>query len=251
LFCAAPSPNFIITGAATVLVNGQPAARVSSKTLHPPKGEVSVGSANVLIGGPSGGAALGDGGSASPGAATDACMAARAGRHTPGRPAQSYGNCSLECARMIMNRERAKRGLPPLTEDEVLADAIQKGLAVNNPGKHNHGAASADGQSKILAGQGVPSDVVPQSPEAVQGAVAEGKGVIVTVNPYYWGPDVKPDCFHAIVVTGVVYDEDGNPKAYIISDTGLGVCGKTLTVAEFNAALVTGAPMPVSKARVW
>jgi hypothetical protein len=152
---------------------------------------------------------------------------------------------------MIMNRERAKRGLPPLTEDEVLAEAIQKGLAVSDPGQPDHGAASADGQARLMAGHAVPSDIVPQSPEAVQGAVAEGKGVIVTITPYYWGPYVGPKWFHAIVVTGVVYDEDGNPKAYIINDTGLGVCGKTLTVAEFNAALIKSASMPVTKGRVW
>ena len=244
LKCMVAAPNFITTGAGTVFVNGKLAARVGSKTLHPPSGEIIEGSSNVFIGGPAGGATLGD-----PDAGTAACQAAMSTRHTPGKTQQSYGNCAVESWRIIINRGRAAKGLPPISEDDLLAQAIALGLAVNNPGGHNHGAMSSPDQAKLLGVHGIENGLIPQSPQSVQAVVAEGKGVVVTIHPYHWGSYVTPDWYHAVAVTGVEYDENGNPKAYIINDTGLGTCGLKLTASQFDQNSVNGVPIAVTKAK--
>ena len=44
--------NFIVTGSQTVEINGKLAARKTDFTMHPGRGKIVEGSANVIIGGP-------------------------------------------------------------------------------------------------------------------------------------------------------------------------------------------------------
>jgi hypothetical protein len=209
-------------------------------------GTMAIGSSNVLIGGPSAGVTLGN-----PNAGTAACGAAKSTRHTPGRDAQSYGNCGLESCRAMINKRRAEQGLPPATEDEVLTEAIKAGTARNHPGGHDHGASGGDGTAKVLEANGIPAETAPQSSEAIQQAAAEGKGVIIHIHPYHFGDYVDDEWHHWVTVTGVEYDANGNVSAVIVNDTGLGVCGLHLTPAQFHKDLVPGASMVVTKGRVW
>src|SRR6266436_5162077 len=97
-FCAGP-PDFIVTGSSSVFVNDLMAARSTDKTMH--GGLITLGSVNVLIGGPVAGATLGN-----PVAGQAACVAAAAGRNPPAAlglpansPGQNYNNCGVESSR--------------------------------------------------------------------------------------------------------------------------------------------------------
>jgi uncharacterized Zn-binding protein involved in type VI secretion len=241
--CAGPA-DFIVTGAATVKVGGQPAARLSDKTMH--GGVVAVGAGNVMIGGPTAGVTLGD-----PAAAAKDCAALADTRHTPGRRGQSYGNCGIEAWRAIINRQRAADGLPPLTEDDAMQRALELGVAGHDPAKPwAYGATSADGRVKLLQDQGVDASAEPGSSAAVQQAVAERRGVSASVYPYWYWPGwtgVQPDAQHEIQITGVEFDENGNVKAYIISDSGLGQCSLRVSASDFVYAQIPGAPITVTK----
>ena len=100
--CASPAPDFIVTGAAMVIVNKKPAARMLSKTAH--GGTIVGGEPTVLIGGPSAGSTLGNSG-----AGTAACAAAASGRAS-GSTQQSGQNCSLEAPGRSSTRWRRPAG---------------------------------------------------------------------------------------------------------------------------------------------
>jgi len=238
----------VISGAGTVFVNQKPAARATDRTTD---GSILIGSGNVFIGGPTVGMA------GAPDAQKEACKEAAKTRANQS-PTQSHGNCGLESWRNLINKERAAKGQPPLTEDELLSEGHKGGWAGNHPGKHNHGASNADGRVKMLEEHGIPAETQPQSVETIEQAVREGKGVSASVHPYWHGPQVQPDpdkassWLHEVAVTGVEYDGEGKVVAFIVNDTALrGGCGKRIPVAEFDRALEKREPMTVTKKRAW
>ena len=230
--CAGPT-DFVVTGAATVLVGGKFAARLTEKTMHGP-GLVLGASPNVLIGGPSAGATLGGRGCAR------ACTAAANGRESK-KTKQSYGNCGIESSRQLINRATGK----DLSEQELFDDAVAHGEALQDdpitgrcPNPADVGGSSPDGRQKLLARHGVTSKLVPQHPpnELMQ-AVAEGKGVITSHDAgKLWG-DKDQSGYHAILMTGIVFDEEGRPVEVITNDTGLGACGNGVPAKQFFGSL--------------
>jgi uncharacterized Zn-binding protein involved in type VI secretion len=227
--CGGPV-DFLVTGSGTVTVRSKPAARVTDKSMH--KGAVMVGSLNVKIGGPTVGVMLGD-----PDAAEQDCAALAATRHTPGQTRQSYGNCGIEASRAAINRARAARGLPPMTEDEALQRGIALGVAGHDPAKPwALGATDANGRVKLLKDQGVDASTEPGTPENIAQRVAEGRGVSASVYPYWYWPawaHSKLDAQHEIGITGVEFDENGNVKAYIVTDSALGDCHLRIDAATW------------------
>jgi uncharacterized Zn-binding protein involved in type VI secretion len=186
-------PNRMKTGASTVTFGGEFAARRTDLSDH--GGRIIVGSANVVIGGPTGMGCVG--------AATSLCRAMAAGRQSLG-PHQSYGNCVLESVRQIIRRAKASE----VTEDELKRHAEAAGC----------------------------------------------------VSPHEMSPDQYPDPGnHAVVVTGVELDKDGNVTAVFINDTGAGECGKKLPASQFAAAMrdlpshkeVGGSSLLVTKGAIW
>jgi uncharacterized Zn-binding protein involved in type VI secretion len=96
IICATGPLDYITTGAGTVRINNQPAAWLSSKTIH--KGFVFGLSPNVIYGGPSGGATVGN-----PDAAARMCEKGAEGRTNKNPYQQSKdNNCGCEAARMLL-----------------------------------------------------------------------------------------------------------------------------------------------------
>lgn len=169
--CAGP-PDFIVTGSATVMIDGMNAARQGDRTMHQPAGTVVMGFDTVDIGGPTVGVVLG-----ATAAATCACAEAAATRHPPpgvvwknGRPVpsgttqQSYGNCGVESARQIINAVHP----PGLTQEQLLAQAqtttaVPPGgttphpLAVTSAVTEENGGTWPWSTREILARNGVPA----------------------------------------------------------------------------------------------
>jgi uncharacterized Zn-binding protein involved in type VI secretion len=245
--CNGP-PDFVVTGSGTVTVNSQPAARATDKTMH--QGILLGGSGNVFIGGPTAGATLGN-----PAAGNAECEAVAASRHTPGAKRQSYGNCGLEAWRSIINRQRVAAGKPPLSEDDLLRRAQDLGAAGKNPAEPwAIGAGTADDRLKVLQDQGIDAASEADTPENLQQAVGERRGVSVSVHPYWYWPawtGAQPHWSHHILVTGIKYDENGEIKAYVVNDTGLGICGLEISAKDFAYAKHQGAPLTTTKKPVW
>src|SRR5690606_34460656 len=101
-------------------------------------------SPTISIGGPTTGVTVGN-----VAAGQEACQAAAATRAS-GKTKQTYGNCGLESLRQIINRDRAARGEPPVTESELLAEAVDNGLATR--GQPNEGDSHEPGENRTGGG---------------------------------------------------------------------------------------------------
>lgn len=230
-------PNPIVKGAVPVLIAGLPAARLSDLATHP--GSMIAGPCcpTVLIG-------LA-GKTQHHQAGTAMCQAAAGGRAS-GKTGQSYGNCGLESSRQIINRMGGN-----VTEQQLIDQSVQDGFASKEsplpPGQYNgnDGGTSPTKRKALLAHYGIDSTIEPSTPENMERAVQEGKGVIVSVDaaalwPTTHGISANPGDLHAIVVTGVEYDDAGNIKNYIVNDTGPGGgpnCGVAVPAATMEAAI--------------
>jgi len=251
--CVGPI-DFIVVGSSTVFVNDLMAARTADQTMH--GGLIGPGSINVLIGGPPGGATLGN-----PVAGQAACVAAVGGRNPSaalGLPAQtqsqSYNNCGVESSRQIINQANGSN----VSQEILLTQAMVNGQATAVPGNlQASGGTTPTTRVQLLQTNGVPASEVTPSMQNMQQAVAEHRGVIVAVMAgTLWGaaggiPAGQGP--HAILVTGLQYDATGKLQNVFINDTGMGTCTQPVPVATFQAALTArgGANHVVTNNPIW
>lgn len=221
--CVGP-PDTIAKGAFPVAIGSNPAARMSDNTAH--GGVIIAGCPTVLIG-------L-SGTAGNPGAGALACQSAAAGR-TSGTTSQTYNNCGVESSRQIINQSGAN-----VTENGLLQNAINNGNASGTPGtplQFANGGTGAAGRQAILTSNGVASTVMANTPQNMGRAMTAGRGVVVNLDAAaLWGPPTPAGSLHAVVVTGVEYDDAGNRVAAVINDTGTGQCGQRVPIGQFDAA---------------
>ena len=166
--CTPPAPvNFIVTGAAMVLVDGKPAARMTDKTMHPPPGLIASGSPDILIGGPTIGVSLGAG--------ADGALRERSGG---ARLQSQHSNPTTTAVPSVAARsssrppaEKPLRGLPPRPghgRRQRPKELVETGeFEIDNV---------KDRQA--ILNNGVTSTMQDSSMDNVMQAVAEKKGVI-------------------------------------------------------------------------
>jgi hypothetical protein len=247
-------PGIDIKGSPTVLVNGFRLARQDDEILEAIGGTSKIvgGCVNVLVG------CAGITGNVPAGQA--ACVAAAAGRNPPpgtvfppghgragqqipsGTPGQSYNNCGVEVSRQIINRSTGAN----VSQETLLNQSMATGSAVQKAGNAwASGGTTPDGRVSILAANGVAAHQEDASMQNMEAAVAAGRGVSVDVwagsMPNWAGQGLAPGTGgHNILVTGVEYDDDGNPINVIINDTGVGQCSQKIPFGQFQNALMGG-----------
>jgi uncharacterized Zn-binding protein involved in type VI secretion len=254
--CTCGPSDFIVTGSGSVTVNSLPAARATDKMMH--KGAVLFGSGDVVIGGPTVGATLGN-----ESEGDKNCKAMAAGREPPKgatykpggtqipshQQQQSYGNCGVESCRQIIHRATGRN----IGQEELLYWAIDRNLSVGSkdPAKlRGSGGTLPSNQRRILEENGVPAIEQQPTAENAAQAVAEGRGVIFSgwCAPIY---NNKQDGTHAVVISGVEYDENGDVKNFILCNSGDGNCDERLPVSRFHDAIVPSFSLIVTKDRLW
>jgi uncharacterized Zn-binding protein involved in type VI secretion len=232
-FCA-PVMDFIVTGASTVFINGLPAARRTDKTMH--GGIIISGAGDVIIGGPAQGVTLGD-----PDGWLQIFVQAAQGR-TSNSMKQSYQNCGVESARQILLAAGNE-----ITEGDLLDWAVDEGLAEDAPDPLERGGTNPQDRQDILNQQGIPSSLKPATQQEVAQAVAEKKGVISSHDAgKLWGDPSYNNSGHAVSVTGVSYDANGNISDVIISDTGTGDGRRSVPAAQYFGSLRPGRALNVT-----
>jgi len=177
------------------------------------------------------------------------CRAAANGR-TWGSLQQSYSNCAVESARQIINQARNKN----ISEDELLRFALSRGYADrasvvvrrNAPlGDGDGGAALNTKIVPLLRSYGVSATVQNSNWDNMARALVSGKGVIAQADAYYLWQGVVPDsqlqqmgkkAWHAVVVTGIEYDDGGNVTNIIINDSA-GQCSRKVPLNQWNKAI--------------
>ena len=240
--CVGP-PDVIAKGAFPVPIGNMPAARMTDQTTH--GGVITQGCLTVLIGlaGTTG----------NPMAGTAACQAASSGR-SGNSPTQGYQNCGVESSRQLINQATGSN----ITELNLLNSSINSNLAEGTPGSPlnplKDGTATTEQIAGILSSNGVLATSVPHSMGNIETALFQGRGVIVGVwrgnMPITQG--VLPNMGgHAILITGAVYDDNGNITEYIINDTGTGQCGAHIPANSLNNALMGGLDHITTNNPIW
>jgi uncharacterized Zn-binding protein involved in type VI secretion len=245
-FCLGPA-DAIVKGAMPVRMINMPAARISDLTAH--GGNIIVGCPTVLIGlaGISGNVLAGK----------KICAAMKAGRNPapgalgpggqqlqPNTAGQSYNNCGIEVSRQIITQST---GQSP-TQEQLFNGAQSNGWATSVPGNPYASGGTVPAGRQSIMGQppyNVQTTQVPPTMGNLETAVSEGKGVSTDVwasnLPTWAGQNLAPNTgAHNLLVTGVEYDDNGNPINVIINDTGMGQCGVSIPYAQFQAALIGG-----------
>lgn len=178
----------------------------------------------------------------------------RAGQQIPSNtPGQSYNNCGVESSRQIIS---VATGTTP-TQEGLLNQSMANGDAEQTPGNlYDSGGTSPDTRQNILANNGVPSSQQPNTPGSLESAVGGGNGVIMSVwagdMPNWAGRGIAPGTGgHAILITGIEYDDDGNPINAIINDTGLGQCSQSVPWSGLQGAARTDRPLNVTNNPIW
>lgn len=223
----------IVEGAMPVPIGGSPAARKTDATSH--GGKVLQGEPTVLIG------LAGTTGNVYAGKL--ACQNAAAGR-TSGSTSQSYNNCGVESSRQLINHATDA----DVSEDALLQQAIDNGWAADKAGdgtiQRPDGGTSASDRINILGANGVAAETVvnPQA-EAFELALSNGQGAIVALDAAALWPTTAPNVgampagsWHAVQVTGITYDDNGDIVEYTLNDTGTGQCGVVVDKATFDTA---------------
>lgn len=250
-----------IDGSPTVLVTGRhKIARQGDQILEAIGGMSSItgGCPTVLVG------CAGVTGNVPAGIA--ACVAARSGRNPPpgtvdnngnaiaaNTPGQSYNNCGIESSRQIINTSTSGN----VSQEALLNQSMASGNATQVPGSlFQSGGTDPAGRQAILAANGVPSHLEAGNMGNLQTAVSNGDGVIASVwagnMPNWAGQGVAPGTGgHAILVTGVEYDDNGNPTNVYINDTGMGQCGQKIPYNQFQNALRPGRDLNVTDKPIW
>ena len=191
-----------------------------------------------------------------------ACVAARAGRNPPpgtvyppghpqagtqipsNTPGQSYNNCGIEVSRQIINTSTGAGVSQETLFNQATSPA--NNWANNVPGNAWASGGTLPSQRvQILAANGVQAHQEAPTMENMETAVANGRGVSVDVwagnMPNWAGQGVAPGTGgHNILVTGVEYDDNGNPINVVVNDTGMGQCSQKIPYANFKGALIGG-----------
>jgi uncharacterized Zn-binding protein involved in type VI secretion len=246
--CIGPN-DLIVTGSDWVRYQGLPAARVGSKTMHGGK-VLPPCSPDVFIGGPEVGVLVGD-----PHEAAGECWDMAKGR-ADNSVTQSYSNCGVESARMIVNHATDAS----VTEDAMFDLATSKGWAksVVDPAtkkmdRFKSGGTPDKGRQSILGAYGVSSTSMSQNMASIEQAVAEGKGIIsIHKVGVLW--KTTQEGTHAVNTTGIRYGPDGKPQSVYVADTsgnGRQGCLTELPVDRYEKSLSSYWKMNVTDGPVW
>jgi len=242
----------ITEGEPTVRINGRFAARVIDAVSC--GGRIASGSPTVRIGRAVGQAAPSGQAQSNPAnnalAGQRMCLAAVKGRNlnTLNRRSrnltaamQSYSNCGVESARQIINQVTGRN----ITEDGLLQWALDNNLAlrdnpnvpIKTPPTKDDGATGYTGIWTILDHYNISSVTQPNNLNNIKKALASGKGVIAHVDSGVLWNNISDGKGHAVLVTGLEYDNNGKVTDVIVNDTGAGECSQKVPLNTWNKAV--------------
>lgn len=201
-------------------------------------------------GGPSASARSGEGApSPDPRSAQSKARARAAANVWPGR--QSYGNCGVQSARQLIMQATGVA----LGEDALLAESIREGNAREGRKPVERGGTAPADRKRILARHHVDSAVQQTTQAGLADAIADGRGVAVSVDAgLLWNDKNYLGYGHVVIVTDGDFTSNGDLSHVRINDTGTGKCGQRMPIADFMRAVNgyrRGSYMNVTKSRIW
>lgn len=160
-------------------------------------------------------------------------------------PVQFAGTCGLvSCVNVLR-----LAGITDVTEEEVVQLAIKFNLCTAALNPEENGGTNILHRQCILKVFGIESDFVKASIQTIAQCVAEGRGVIISVDAgILWEDPRYLNGLHAITVTSVKTDLDGCILGFYICDSGRGLdsdCARYIDVAHMARA-ISHQPMNVT-----
>jgi uncharacterized Zn-binding protein involved in type VI secretion len=215
--CALPwplpphGPGVVIDGSPTVMIENSPACRLGDTIIEAigPPNKITMGCPTVIIGS--------TGTIGNPG---------RAATFFPGAQSQK-DSCALMSTQGIVQQSTGTSFSEPQMQTIGIASLA---YTVCN---------GTTNEASIMTAAGVPA-TLRQNPslQDIAAAVSQGRAVIVGLDARpVWGVASPQPIGHAIRVTGVDYDVNGNIAALHINDTGTGRANQTVPAATFQNAL--------------
>ena len=152
---------------------------------------------------------------------------------------QKYGNCGLCAVQNVAYMSGVK-----VDQDAMMKFAYQKGLCTAS------GGTSVEERTALLQELGISSYTAEPTIENIVSAVMSGRGVIASVdaNLLYRNGEAGVG-YHAVTVTSVTLDKNGQVTEVIVCDSNAGARGETgakrYSAGEFEEAL-TGRPLNIT-----
>ena len=108
------------------------------------------------------------------------------------------------------------------------------------------------GAAAILNRAGVQAHVEENTPQNVQNALSQYRGVISSHDAgALWGDDRYAGMAHTVHTTGVVRGAGGSVTHYIINDTGTGEAGRMAPAQQYENSLLPGRRLTVTDRPIW
>jgi uncharacterized Zn-binding protein involved in type VI secretion len=141
---------------------------------------------------------------------------------------QNWYNCGPQSCQQVIRASTGRN----ISEVEMEQIAFQSRAYTPQDGTINKDMAN------ILKTAGVPAHSEPGTPQNVQRAIDQRKGVVTGHDAgILWGKKDYEGYGHAVNTTGVVKDKSGNVSHYIINDTGSGKAGKLVPAEQYEKSL--------------
>lgn len=154
--------------------------------------------------------------------------------------AQKYSNCGLCAVQNIAYMSGVKTD-----QDTLIRTAYQNGRCDRG------GGTSYSDRKAVLQALGIESYTAEPTIDNIVSAVMSGRGVIASVDAYeLYNIDTTEVGYHAVAITSVTLDENGNATEIIVCDSNAKARGqsgaKRYSVEEFKNAL-TGRPLNITE----
>lgn len=108
-----------------------------------------------------------------------------------------------------------------VSEHDIVQYAAKNGLCVTGRAEDENGGTNYESRKIILEAFGVASSLLPQNLSTIADAITSGKGVIISVDAGLLWNDVRYiNGLHAVTVTSVDFDSEGNIESFHICDSG-------------------------------
>ncbi|HKX33497.1 MAG TPA: PAAR domain-containing protein [Blastocatellia bacterium] len=141
---------------------------------------------------------------------------------------QHWFNCGPQSCQQIIRSATGRN----ISEVEMEQIGVQSRAYTPQEGTIHKGMA------EILKTGGVPAHSEPGSPQNIQRALEQRKGVVTGHDAgVFWGDERYKGRGHAVQTTGVVKDGDGNVTHYIVNDTGSGKAGRMVPADQYEGSL--------------
>jgi len=110
-------------------------------------------------------------------------------------------------------------------------------LCRSNNTPENNGGTTAHDRMVLLRKYGLSSELQKQNVDNIAKAIENGKGVIISVKAEEFYPNINIDGFHAVTVTSLTKDKNGNVTGFWITDSGKGDSAKFFSKDHISKSL--------------